>query len=386
MMKIFVLIFVLTGYLYADEVGILTDTREKIIQLKKKQIIEQEKINKYQWLSDIYLNASIKKDEDNLMYEDYSLSFSQDIFKFGGIGSEIQYAKELRKLENINLDISTKEDIYSVYSLLIDLKINELNLKQNILNVKNRQIDIAHKTSQYKAGEIGISDLNDAIILKNNLMVLQESIVALKQKNLLSLKQFTSKKYSEMDLPHVELLNKELFLSQSLSLKQALLESSTKDLNYQIKKSEYLPSFSVEAKYGYNDNEKIQGDDYYQYGLSFSLPLSYTSSHDIEQEKLEYLMTQQSYNKKKYEIQLEYENALVSIQNNQNKIVLAEEDIRLYKELINVNQEEYDAGYKTIDDIQSLKNSQKIREFDIKIYELNIKKVLIFVNLSLETN
>jgi len=78
---------------------VLSDTKQEIIELKQKQIEQKEQYNKYDWLSDINLNGSIKKDQDSDTTRDFNLSISQDIYKFGGITSQIDYAKQLKKME-----------------------------------------------------------------------------------------------------------------------------------------------------------------------------------------------------------------------------------------------------------------------------------------------
>ena len=373
-MKILTLVIFIAVALLGDDTKLLTETKQKIIMLKKEQIVEKESINEYKWLSDININASIQKDHNNLTNQDYALSVSQEVFNFGGISSQIEYAKALQRLENINLDITTNEDINALYALLIDIKINELELQKSKLNIKNRVIDISQKKSEYSAGEIGISDLNDAIIIKNNLVVLQQDIILLREKNILNLKEYTQREYKSFKVPDIGLVDKELFMQNATSVRQALLSTNRDETNYKIKKSEYLPSLSVDGQYGYRDTDLIQGDDYYQYGVSVSMPISYTTSNDIQQSKLEYLIAKQNYHKQKYDIELFYNSSVVSIESYKEKIKLADEDISLYEDLISVNQEEYEAGYKTLDDVESLNNSRKVRELDRELYKLNIQK------------
>ena len=147
MIRLFILAFI-SSLVLANEAEVLTETKQQIIDLTQKQINENEKINKYDWLSNITLDASISRDEDDDQSEYYSASFSQDLFKFGGITSKMEYAKELRKFQILELNMNTKTDIDSLYSLLIDIKLDTISLKQNLLNLKNSYIDIDQKKSQ----------------------------------------------------------------------------------------------------------------------------------------------------------------------------------------------------------------------------------------------
>jgi len=366
-----------TSLLYANEIEILTPEKQEISNLKQKQIEQKEKVNKYNWLSNITLNGSQSKDNNDVKSEDYSISISQDIFRFGGIYSQIEYSKTLKTYEELALEISNKEDISTTYSLLINIKLNELALKKNILNLKNKLIDINHKKSEYKAGQLGISDLNEAIMEKNALKETQKTLELTKQKNLNTLKQYTNKTFNTIKIPTLKLIDKKLFLEKANRIKVASLNTKINELTYKIKRSDYLPKLSITGKYGHKNSDLIEGNNYHNYGLNISMPLSFTSANNIAQSKIEYLISKQELAKQKNDVELFYNEILLSLNNYQEKIDLALEDIKLYNELLLINKEEYDAGYKTIDDVESLQNSKIIRELDISDYRLNIKNLLI---------
>lgn len=382
-MKKLYFIALLASSVLANQSEILTQTRQEIINLKKEQIEQKEQVNKYNWITDINLNANIYNNQDTKENENYSISISQDIFKFGGISAQIDYAKELKKLEDLDLTISTKEDLNTLYNYILDIKLNEISLQQNILNIKNTQIDIEEKKSEYKAGELSISDLNDAIMTKNNLRETYETLLLTKQKNLNSLKQYTSKNYTDIPLPKLELIKKENYLQNSTAIQYATLNKNIDNLSYKIKKSDYLPTLSFDSQYGYSKSKEIQGEDYYQYGLNFTIPLSFTSSNDITQSKIEYLKSTKELEKELNNQEAAYKEVLLNINSNNVKIKLAKEDIALYNDLLLVNIEEFKAGYKTQDDITILENSQNIRKLDIKSYKLTIEKLLLSLYFSL---
>ena len=376
-MKKLILLSICAILANANDTDILSNTKQQIIELNKKQIDEKSHSNKYDWLSDITVSGSVSQNQDDVKSKDYYLNISQDIFTFGGITSQIQYANELKKMEEINLEISTKEDISTLYSLLLDIQLNDISLEQNSLNIQNSQIDISHKKSEYKAGELGISDLNEAIMTKNDLQDTAKTLQLSKLTNINSVKKYTNKPYKNISIPNPKLLSKELFLQNSTSIKYAQADINVNNNLYKIKKSDYLPSVSANTKYGYANSDITNGDDYYNYGVSVSVPLSYTSSSTIEQKKLDYLISKQELNDKITQAELTYEETLLNIKNYKERINLALEDIKLYEELLFTNKEEYKAGYKTIDDVQTLQNSKKIRELDIKTYKLNIQKQLL---------
>jgi outer membrane protein TolC len=364
-------------FAFSSESEILSDTKQKIIELKQKQIEQKEQSNKYDWVSDVNLNASVYKDEDNTKTNDYYLSISQEIFNFGGISSQIDYSSQLKRMESLNLDISTKNDLNTLFSLLIDIKTNDISLEQNLLNLKNSEIDIRNKQSQYKAGQLDISDLNDAIMKRNELSDTQKIIDLSKLVNINSVKKYTSKKYKEIDIPNVKLMDKDLYMQNATSINYAKLDIKVNDSLYKIKKSDYLPSLAITGKYGYEDNALTNAADYYKYGLELSMPLSFTASSEIEQTKLDQLISQQKLNDEIISSEASYEEAVLNIKSYEDRINLALKDIKLYDELLGVNEEEYKAGYKTIDDVETLKNSKLIRALDIKSYKLNIQKEIL---------
>jgi len=356
---------------------ILSNTKQEIIELKQKQIKEKEQSNKYDWVSDINANASITKDQDDTRTNDYNLSISQEIFNFGGISSQMDYATQLKKMESLDLDISTKEDLNTLFALLLDTKINDIDLQQNILNLKNSQIDIRSKKSEYKAGELGISDLNDAIMTKNELSDAQKELKLSKQVNITSIQKYTNRDYRTIEIPNIKLMSKDVYLEKATALIYAKLDIDVNNSLYKIKKSNYLPSLALTGQYGYQDSNDIQGDDYYNYGVQISMPISYTASSDIEQSKLDYLISKKDLEDKLVSSKSTYDEAILTIENYKDRIKLAKEDIKLYEELLEVNEEEYKAGYKTIDDVDTLKNSKMIRQLDIKEYQLYIQKKIL---------
>ena len=376
-MKRLPLLILLPLVSFANESEILSNTKQEIIKLKQEQIKQKEQSNKYDWISDANINASITKDEDNTKTKDYYLSISQDLFRFGGISSQMDYALQLRKMESLDLDINTKDDLNTIFSYLIDVKINDISLEQNVLYLKNSEIDIRNKKSEYKAGQLDISDLNDAIMTKNELSDTQKELALSKLVNINSIKKYTARNYRTIEIPNIKLMSKEIYLQNATSVNYAKLNIDVNKSLYKIKKSDYLPTLAATGTYGYQDSDSIENDDYYNYGLKVSMPLSFTASSNIEQTKLDHLISKQELTDELINSESTYEEAVLTIKSYKDRIKLALNDIKLYDELLEVNEEEYKAGYKTIDDVETLRNSKMIRALDIKLYKLNIQKEII---------
>ena len=176
-------------------------------------------------------------------------------------------------------------------------------------------------------------------------------------------------------------MDKDLYMQSATSINYAKLDIEVNGSLYKIKKSDYLPSLALTGKYGYENSSSstssINTGDYYNYGLELSMPLGFTASNDIEQTKLDHLISKQNLTDEIISSESIYDEAVLSIKSYEDRINLALKDIKLYDELLVENEQEYKAGYKTIDDVETLKNSKLIRALDIKTYKLDIQKQIL---------
>ena len=381
-MKRFFLLSLLTISVFAKEEpnSVLSPLKNEIKELKIKSSEEKQKVNQYDWLSDIDLSLSQSKDNENEKSKDYSLSLSQEVYNFGGISAKIDYANYLFKQESLKIQMDNQDDLYLLYSNIINLLVNNLTIKQNILNTKNKEIEVNIKKSQYKNGESDISELNDAIMTKNLLEDTKMELMLEKVKYQNEIKKLTQYDISNIDFPKVSLLNKDEFLANSSKKRYTQIESKISQTQYQKTKSSYLPSLKINGSAGYNNSDTTNNlDDYYKYGASISIPLSYTSSNDIQQSKLIFLKNKKEEDLTYIELENTYETSYETIKQYEKRINLALNDIKLYEELLRLNQEEYNAGFKAMEDVDTLKNSKEIRQLDIEKYKLYIKKEILFL-------
>ena len=158
------------------------------------------------------------------------------------------------------------------------------------------------------------------------------------------------------------------------------MESKISQTQYQKTKSSYLPSFKINGTAGYNNSDTNDNvDDYYKYGASVSIPLSLTSSNDIQHSKLVFLQNKKEEDLTYIKLEKIYETSYETIKQYEQRINLAQNDIKLYEELLQLNQEEFNAGFKAIEDVETLKNSKEITNLDIEKYKQNIKKEILFL-------
>lgn len=360
-----------------EELDILNETKKDILKLKEKQIKEESSSNRLDIYDKLNLQGSINKNQDGITSEDYSISLSQEIFNFGGIKQQLKYAEILEKHDLLSLQIDNGNDLKELFELVIDTKINSLNIKQNLLELENSKIEVRNKRSAYEQGEVDISDLNNAIISKNRLNDNIKQLELNHLANLNGIKKFTSKDYSKIDIPDLDPVPKKVFLERSSDINLEQLNINLNKSLYEMKKRDYLPSLKLNGSYGISDGSDKVNEDYYNYGISVSMPLSLKSTSDIQSLKIKYLSSKKQLSDKLNELSLEYDTMMLKIKNFKERIDLASEDIELYSELLQLNKQEFEAGYKTADDVVTIENSKKIRELDLKIYYLNIKKIIL---------
>ncbi|MCG3654342.1 TolC family protein [Aliarcobacter butzleri] len=380
-MKNFLYCFLLSSLLFANEKSneVLMPLKNEIRDLETKSIEEKKEVNKYEWLNDLNISLSQSKDDENIKTKDYSLNLNQKILDFGGISSQIDYANNLFKQEALKIKMENFEDLNTLYKNLIDLKINDINILQNDLNIKNSEIEVDIKKSQYRNGQSDISDLNDAIMKKN---LLEDSKMNLKLNKVIyenDIKKLTSYEINNLSIPSISLISKDIFLEKSTKKLYANLESQVSQNEYKKTKSKYLPALNLTGAAGYQDSTTKKSQDYYNYGASITMPLNYTFSNDIEYSKLVYLQNRKKEELTSIELEKVYDSSIETIKQFENRINLALNDIKLYEELLELNQEEFNAGFKADEDVQTLKNSKEIRKLDIEKYKLNIKKELLYI-------
>lgn len=380
-MKKFLYCFLFSSLLFANEKSneVLIPLKNEIRDLETKSIEEKKEVNKYEWLNDLNISLSQSKDDENIKTKDYSLNLNQKILDFGGISSQIDYANNLFKQEALKIKMENFEDLNTLYKNFIDLKINDINILQNDLNIKNSEIEVDIKKSQYRNGQSDISDLNDAIMKKN---LLEDSKMNLKLNKVIyenDIKKLTSYELNNLNIPSISLISKDIFLEKSTKKLYANLESQVSQNEYKKTKSKYLPALNLTGAVGYQDSTTKKSQDYYNYGASITMPLNYTFSNDIEYSKLVYLQNRKKEELTSIELEKVYDSSIETIKQFENRINLALNDIKLYEELLELNQEEFNAGFKADEDVQTLKNSKEIRKLDIEKYKLNIKKELLYI-------
>jgi len=158
-----------------------------------------------------------------------------------------------------------------------------------------------------------------------------------------------------------------------------------------VTRSNYLPSLALNGNIGYKSyNPKELSDSYsgnaYSAGISLTMPLVYNASATIQEAKASYLQEVAGSVDKRRELEATYRQSIEKIESYQEYITITANNFALYDDLIQAAQAGVNVGTKTGYDLQTLKNSKRVEELEIKINEINIQIELAKLHFSLKTS
>jgi outer membrane protein TolC len=380
----------------ADNTALLSNEKQTILhQQQNKYDFEYEKL-RTDWIAPVNLNASYSYEKSAM--GDYhsdmksaSASVSQDIFRSGGITYQIQYADAKMQTNSVTIQMQIAALNQQFFTALLNVQKNLLQLEQSKLRLDNREIEIFIKRHLYDAGKADITELNNALMLKSSELKMYAAT-----KYAIAEQRFEITKISNINpetfaIPYFELIHKEDFLHNQFNLQYARAQSDTLEKLYDVTRSNYLPSLAFNGNVGYQsyDPKELSGrynGNTYSAGLSFSVPLVYNASATVQEAKASYLQEVASIADKQRELESAYHQTLEKIESYREYITITANNLSLYDDLIQATQAGVNAGTKTGYDLQTLTNSKKIEELEIKINEINIQIELAKLHFSLKSS
>lgn len=393
--KLFLLCSVLvSSLLYADELGdILSDNKELLFDYQfQSNELESDMLSK-SWVNPVRVqytkNYSAQFVDETRKTGSYSVIIDQPIFRSGGIYYGIKYSQALRDANIAELKLQKRTMIGDAISILFNLKKTRLEQEKMNYQIKNDIIDIRQKRESYDAGLLDSSFLDQAILKKSQdetaLLQMELTLMELRQKfSLLS-----DKDPKKLRLPVLKLMSKSKYSEKNLELKRDRLRAEQSDYNQKVTWAKYLPTVSLQGQYTDGDlnpffeNAGIK-EKYYTYGFTISMPLDINSLSDIEASKVEKLKAAVEVLDRKNTVEEEYswiENSLGILD---KKIVLAEKDEKVYKNLFRLTKNLAQAGEKTSLDADVMHNSLQIRKIDQKIYRIDKQVQLLKLYIRVE--
>ena len=386
-MKVLTLLSLLlvSSSLLANENNASLDTY--LSDLKKKQFDydynkndEESSQLRDSWIAPLQLSYSYSKSDPygtEQTTQNAAIKMSQPIFQSGGIYYGIRYANALKLYNDYTIDVAKRKMIKDTVSILMQLKKADLQEKRQDLQIKNADINLAQKQEEYLSGRLDSGFLDDAIIQRNVVKQALFDIQNSKEELITQFQVLSDLDYTKAPIPYLEFIKEEDFLKNNIVLKQneSQIEKDRYYKNVTIAK--YLPQVSFNAGYNWQKSggqlfSQTDGErDYYNYGVSVSMPLDINMFNDIASVRIDYLKSQVVQEDKKLELTKTFEQVLHNIDNIDKKIKLSSENMDLYAKLLDDTKSLYDAGYKTEYDVENLQNSLDIQKIDTKIYEID---------------
>ena len=376
----FLSLFLASSLLASDGREFLTKEQQEILEIEEKVNKKSSTNLRYDWIKPIVASYSYSKSDQIGKFSSskyFRISFSQEVFKSGGIYFAIKYSNANEVFKEIAFKTKEANLIKSLYDGVLNLKKLDFEIEKTNLSLKNAHIDIKRKTEQFESGLIDSSFLDSAILNKTKLQHQLLNLESLKFSTENSFKNISNINYKDIKLPEFKSVQKDEFIKNSLEIASKKVQKDEQRNLKNMTISSYLPTFSLFGDYNHKDDELQffkQAKEYKSYGAKVTMPIfAVNRSRDIEIRKLEYLKAKISLNEQK-KISL---NEFLSIENSililKKRVKIAKEDLLLYDSLIKNTSEGVSGGEKTTDDLLTLKNSKNIAKLDVEIYEIDTK-------------
>jgi outer membrane protein TolC len=367
--------------------NILNNYKYNELNLEKNYSLQNSKELGKSWLNPINFSYSINKTNLNPKHstKSFTISINQPVFKSGAIYYSIKYAKNLKNYNLKNIELKKRELIKNALNLAIDYKINLINKKIIKLNIQNTKIDIQKKKEAFLNGVGDSTLLNDAVLKLNSLKLNLADIDLTLFKIRKNFEKISSLKIEKVDLPYFKMIEKKDYVKKNLEYLSAKDNIKIKKDLYKMNVGDNLFSVNINGNYNVvknNYKENLPNLDestynYYNIGISLNFPLRFNALNSIEKTKLNYLKSRIGLEDKKNELSKEYESYIKELQNIDKKIKIYKENIKIYDSLIETTKDAIKGGDATPLDLEIMQNSQKTSKLNIKILELQKKKILL---------
>jgi outer membrane protein TolC len=364
------------------------DNLESYISENKKQqfIYDYEKNDaessklRDSWIAPIYLNYNYSVSEpygSEQSAQSAAVRVEQPIFQSGGIYFGIKFAEASRLYSNYSVDVAKRKLTKDAISLLMQIKQTALKIDKQKLLIKNAQINLELKKEQYLNGQLDSGFLDSAIIDKNSVTQALYDIETSKERLISKFNAISDMSYEKAQIPHLDMLEKEKFLSHNIVVNLADSEIEKNRYYKNVTVTKYLPRVSLTGGYNYvkNENQLFSQNDgernYYDYGVKASMPLDINSFVDVESSRVDYLKSKVVIEDKKRELTALFEQVMQNIENFDKKRLLSVANRDIYAKLLSDTKELFSAGYKTEYDVELLDNSLSIQGIDLSIYDID---------------
>jgi len=365
-----------------DNTSLLSALKQEKLNIdKQKNELESDNL-KYDWVKQIvgaytYTDSGLAKSQTNL----FSVSIDQPIFKSGGIYYGIQYSGANREFLRLTTRLSEQTLIKSVILSWLLMKRYDIQINRQNFLIENAKIDVMRKKEQYESGFLDSSFLDNSILVKSTLEKAHIDMESSRYSQLMEFSSLSDADYMKITPPTFVMVDKSAYLDKSLSIQQQI--ANTNKAEYLKKMTVANSLLTVSAFAGYYDKEvdiastSIR-DDYSTYGLKFSIPIiDVNRGRTIEIRQLDFLKTKIELDDVKKSEANMYADSMKKIELLNKKINIVKNDEKLYDSLLTSTKELFEAGEKTIYDVQTLENSKQTMKLDRQLFELDAQRVYL---------
>lgn len=372
------------GVLLANE-SLLSALKQEQFRLEREHNELSSDTLKFNWLNPIEGAWSWSKTENSLNSNKetgiFSIVLNQPVFKSGGIYFAMRYADASREF----LRLKTQNDQQSLMKEAIGLGLRyqktTLQMQRTQLQIANAVLDIERKKEQYESGFADSSDLDQALLNKNNL---EHTLLELRRTRVQIAREFESISDSSLEtlaLPRFEMMDEAAYMRASLHVKQQVGALEKSKWLQRANVSNYLPTVSLNAAYYHKTDEwsnNRERDEYQTYGVRISMPLyDINRARSLELKRVETLQESVRLQDVKRSEQKLFERVQEEVDFLHQKRTISLENFRLYGELLASTKDLATAGQKTTLDVETLENSRQTMRIDGEIYALDAQLALL---------
>lgn len=391
------LLLLLSTSLYAvdKDNNYLSQTKQNILNYSYEKAEQDSKKLKMDWISPIiYTYTNNKYDTynnsngqvDTSKSNNSNIRISQPVFKSGGIYSAIKYANSYEKYANTDIDTQRKELIKQAINILYSIKQTSISIEKQKLLVKNAEIDIQRKKELVLNGLSDSSFLDNAIIEANTRKNILVDLEYQKIELINTLATISDKKYKELEIPAFTLLNDDEFLAKNIYLRKASEDIETAYWTKNMIISSYLPTVNFTTDYTrYHSSDDNSLDDNTRVGFNITIPLDIRVSNDIQSNKIAYLQKKLLLTDTKKEERSLYNSSMAKVSNIEKKIIIAQNNVKLYDSLLTQLEEQLSVGMSTPSDVETMENSKKINSFEVERLAIDIQLELLEIYSRIES-
>ena len=342
------------------------------------------------WIQPVVISYTLNRQNPYNEYEapetqqqSASIAIDQPVFRSGGIYYGIKYAEASWAVGKLSIEQQERSLIKQAVELLMQIKQSGMGIEKQKLQVANAEINLLQKREQYMSGQLDSGFLNNAIIERNVAKQALLDLQTAKERLVSAFESISDLDYRTAKIPFLALVDEARFMHDTIDLKLAQQQEEQQRYNKNVTLAAYLPSINLQASYNWQKQQSVYylngayvaseppETSYYRYGFTASMPLDVNSINDYEANKAAYLKAKVVVDDTKRALKSLYDQVMQNLRNIAGKIELSKENETLYATLLKDTQEQYDAGYKTMYDVDTMANSKQIELLNQRMYEID---------------